>query len=854
MSFELSIEGFEDFALLVKRFDGKEGISKLFRFDVDAAVSVVPPTDPAEPAPPPVRSDFQNSDDLVGTRAVFRFAIDEDQLRWVHGVVARVTKLDQTSRAGDLYRFRIVPSLWKRKHHLTSRVFQGRTVPGIAAKLLGRQDPPITLPGMPAVAEAPWPGELALQHTYPVREYAVQYRESDYDYFKRILAEEGIYWYFKRTTDATLSGGEVDLLDNVVMADGTTYPSPSRDVPVLKEYRTGLQGHRYTRLETFEPAVRFKSNAALLRDYDFGRPQRPLEAEVVVGGFAKDVRPDLAIRSEDIRVYEHRGEYLIPDVTDERVGRQLEQQRRHVHLTRGKSDAAHLQPGYRFKVEHIVDGERDVSDDYVVTHLRHRGQIETDAAGDRPEYQNDFECVPASVPYRPKRPKPRVVQVTESALVVGKEEGSVYTDEHGRIRVQFHWDLEGNTDERSTTWLRVLQGWSGASYGLQFIPRVGMEVMVTFLGGDPDSPVVLGAVYNRTHPHPFHLPTAGDIEVTRNQALRSGLRTSSYPGGSGFNELSFDDAAGAEQVYIHAERDLDEVVKRNQSSLVGKSQTIEIGENQTNRVVENQAETVGGRAERKVGGDEAIDVKGNRSSAVGGTEALTIDKERRVRIGVNDSVEVGGRSTTRVMDDLAVRADGSLVTLVGQAAEPRGYALRVEGTTDISSADMLELVSEKGIRLRCGNSVVEIMPDSIDLLSPNVNIRSANAEIVTKEDKVGFFAKAEASFKVGSLFEVSCELGASLAIDTNLAGKGGQISWAKPKGDSGSQDKEEKKPTVIELADASGKPLAYRRFILVYDGGAERSFVLDKDGKCEVRGDVDPIGIRFPELVDPHSA
>ncbi|MFO0618113.1 MAG: type VI secretion system tip protein TssI/VgrG [Polyangiaceae bacterium] len=867
-TFKLAIQGFSE-TLTVQRFRGTEGLSKLFRFDIEAAVDA---------------SDFHRRADLIGTSAVFGFAGDASDARQIHGVIARATRTDRTTPQGRVYRFRLVPHLWKRKHHLTSRVFQDKTVPEIVAELLANRDVSIKAlartsstsdtAGKTSAVDRTWQAlRTTLGEDYPKREYAVQYQESDYHFLKRILAEEGIYFYFERTADPTVPSyddsragklddqSEFDQLDVLVLADGAGYPSAFAATPVLTDDATGLQKGGDV-IASFEPASRFKSDAVLLRDYDFERPQQVLEAESArdpaesaIGSLQPFERKDEDIRRARFhRVYEHRGEYLVPDVSEARTRRQLEQQRRNALRGTGRSAARHLMPGYRFKVQlGISHNLPELTEDLVVTRIEHRGHIPEHSALTDTVYTNEIEFVPASVPYRPKRPKPRTIQVTESATVCGKEDGSVYTDEYGRIRVQFHWDLEGGMNEQSTTWLRVVQGWSGAAYGLQFIPRVGMEVMVSFLGGDPDSPVVLGAVYNRTHPHPFRLANPDDA-LGHGQPLRSGIRTQSYPGGAGFNELSFEDTSGAEQLFLHAARDLDTVVKRNQSTQIARSQIVDVGENQTNRVVENRAESIGGRSERTVGGDETNAVKGNRSTAIGGVEALSVERERRVKIALDDRADVGGRSESYVRDDVALRTDGNHVTLVGTAAAPRGYALRVEGTTDVSSADLLEVVSLKGIRLRCGNSVIEVMPDSIDLLSPSVNIRSANAEIVTKEDSVNVFAKAQAKFDVGTSLGVWCELGASFEVGAVLQGKGDQIKFDKPSSDGDSKKRDEKPPTIIELADPDGKPLAYRRFVLVFKNGAERSFVLDADGRCEIRGlEEDGVTIRFPELVDPCS-
>ncbi|MFO0618654.1 MAG: type VI secretion system tip protein TssI/VgrG [Polyangiaceae bacterium] len=843
---------YQEASLAVHRFTGKEGISKLFKFDVEFEVrepaSAVAARLAHDAASQPNDVGDPNDVDgrVVGRPAIFTFGDDAASLRSVHGVVSRVRRVERTGANGPVFAVRLVPHLAMRRHELASRVFQHLSVPEIVAELLTK------VPHGGYVQEL----ETELVGTYTPREYVVQYRETDYDFVKRILAEEGIYWYFRRETDPTPPGGtstradpvHSDPLDVMVLADGAGYAAIQSPAPRLE--RPSRDNRSRARLDAFEPAGRTSPQSVLLREYDFERPARSMEA------FAK--RPSARVDRVDAvgpgdphvdspRVYEHESDGLVPEATFERAARRLEQHQRGVYRARGRSGARHLMPGYRFQASALEPTVGDAPEEFVATRVEHRGVTPEFGGGDE-SYSNEFEAVPAVVPFRPKRPERRIAQVLESAVVTGRDDGSVYADEFGRIRVQFHWDLDGPMNEHSTAWLRVMQGWSGAAFGLQFIPRVGMEVMVSFLGGDPNCPVVLGAVYNRTHPLPFAAGASPDGSALGSN-LRSGIRTASYPGGNGFNELSFEDLAGNEQVYLHAQRDFDAVVRRNQSLSVERCQHVEIGESQTCHVKDRRAERIDGSAERCVGGDERDEIKGGRATTVDGSDVLAVGKERRVRVGVDDRLEVEGRQSSWVKGDRFIRTNGNAVVVVGSADAPRGCAARIEGTADISASRLIDLSSETGIRLRCGQSVIEIMPSSIDILSPAVRVRSANAEIETKEGQVSVYAKSQVTASSGQRIELASELGGRLALDAGYAAEGERVSFDRPAPKAATTEDGEEPVTTIVLKDAGGQPLPTRRFVLVLEGGAERSFVTDERGECEVRGLSGEAHIHVPDLV-----
>ncbi len=277
-------------------------------------------------------------------------------------------------------------------------------------------------------------------------------------------------------------------------------------------------------------------------------------------------------------VYEHHGPFLFPKwafAADE-APRILRQKRRRASIGEGEGGCSDASPGHRFALADHPAPQLDAP--YVLTRVEHRGELHPKEGAWR-VYWNTFECVPAEMTYVPPRPKRKSVQVTLTAMVVGPSSEEIYVDEKGQIKVQFHWDRDGKYDENSSCWIRVMQPWGGAGWGVQFIPRVGMEVVVGFEGGDPDKPMVLGSLYNGTHPSPFQLP--GD-------KTRSGWRTQSSLGGNGYNELSFEDRAGDEEVHLHAQRNLREVVRNDHSTGVGHDRTLQVGR--------HLAEDVRGRA------------------------------------------------------------------------------------------------------------------------------------------------------------------------------------------------------------------------------------------------------------------
>ncbi len=323
---------------------------------------------------------------------------------------------------------------------------------------------------------------------------------------------------------------------------------------------------------------------------------------------------------------------------------------------------------------------------HVVTGVVHEGHAAR-VAGEGPTYENRFACVPGSLTPRPPRPRRKVRTVTETALVVGPEGSEIHTDEHGRVRVHFHWQRaanasdpghtgstkdEGAAGDHAACWARVAEPWAGASWGTQWIPRVGMEVLVSFLGGDASRPVVVGCLRNATHPAPFVLP--------RDKAT-SGIRTHSTPGGDGYNELSFHDEKGAEVVGLRAERDFAVLTQHDATSVIGHDQRTAVANDRQTTIGRDDTLEVGQRLTTTVAGSARQEMSDQTiAHATGGGAGMTLS-------GGNASLQTKGNISLRAGGDIAIDAAGNItITAGGTVTVQAAGALSVSGATVTAEA------------------------------------------------------------------------------------------------------------------------------------------------------------------------
>jgi type VI secretion system secreted protein VgrG len=561
---------------------------------------------------------------LLGADCALVFARDGVEGRSLCGVVERVEDLGEVNHR-QFVRLEVAPAFALLGYGRNSRIWQHMSVRDIVRKVL-------------QVGLADYGRTFDFAQTIRgdrVRDYCVQYSESDHAFVRRLLEEEGMAYIYVHDTEAKL--------ETLTLRDASSqYPKLDEAViPVIDHDSTEAN---IESISSIASARTLTVTSVLRRDYRWGSPREMLTEPK--GGVDE--------RQRDRRIYQHQHRRYVRDDLVERASDVLAAERVHAQTLFGKGNVSTFMPGVRFT---LFNGASDLDGNYLLTSVKHLYTDNEEAGG---TYHNEFACIPADTEYRPRQrtPKPRV-HGPHTATVVGDEE--IHTDEHGRIQVQFHWEETPSFATGASGWIRCAQSWAGPGWGIQFIPRVGMEVIVEFIEGNPDRPLVIGCVYNGLNEVPFALPQ---------HKTQSGLQTRSSPNSDGYNMLRFEDAAGHESIKLRAQRDLTEVVLNEHSTRVGA--------NQTNHVGCDQCETVCGK------------------------QTLTVRKNRRVTIDGSQSVTISG----------AQPEDGV-----------SGSKLNIVGDYKVDVSQTVEVQAPIHIRLTCGNSSLTLEPDQITLICGNSSLR-----------------------------------------------------------------------------------------------------------------------------------
>jgi type VI secretion system secreted protein VgrG len=654
--------------------------------------------------------------------------------------------------------------------------------------------------------EAGIAARFQLLHEHPVRDYCTQYDESDLRFVTRLLAESGIYFHFHagpplgraREAAAPIPGDTLILGD-----DAAFYPALGVESLYFQVARETARP-RADQITRFALRTRVRANAAHVRDYDPLRPTLPLDSKAesswpFAGGERSEGR---------LEIYDHHGPALFPrwGGAGEEASRMLRQERREAALADGDSGCPDLAPGCRFVLRDHPAAHLDRP--YVVTRVEHRGRSH---AGPGEEiYENSFACAPAEVAFIPRRPKRRCVQVSLTATVVGPPGEEIHVDPLGQIQVQFPWDREGQGRDGSSCWIRTMHPWAGAGWGAQFIPRVGMEVVVVFEGGNPDKPMVLGALYNGTHPPPYVLPR---------EKTRSGFRTRTSPGGGGGNELSFEDAAAGEQVYLHAQRDLDEVVQRRH--------TTRVYEDQENDVRGEQRNSVGGDQRERIGGDRHGEIRGHQTERVGGDRALQVDGDQETTVDGNREIHVRGTSAEVVRGDAtlayhdgrALFIEGHATTLVGTHGDHGKSDFHVFGDHVMGAEGHLTLTAKKSLTLQCGDSVLALTPEILKMGAAFLALAGRDgATLRGKGPALSLVDEAELVGKTVKIFSQGASV--ELGDDAHLRGRKVLVNCdtAKPAEVEEATGRRKTKPLELKLSDVDFVPYPDKAYKLLVDG------------------------------------
>lgn len=666
--FDFAVDGV-DCQFQIVQLTGREGISELFHFDLTMTTSNA-------------ELDF---DSVVGADATLTVSGSESHNREIRGIVSRFEQGEQGERI-VAYRATMVPKAWRLEHCSNCRIFQAKTVQEIVTQLLDD-----------AGLEEDTDYRFAFTDEYDPREYCVQYRETDWSFICRLLEEEGFGYFFEYSDDGKgLVFFDSDSVYQPLLGGGT--------MPFLPD--TGaLMGEE--RVISFQVAQQIRPGGVRLRAHNFEQPDMSLEVNVA------------AERDATLELYDYPGNYTEEDAGTTQAQRRLESVQTFAMTGDGESWAHRLTPGFLMSLQgHPRDS---FNRDYLITSVEHFGfepnvdaSDEDNSAEELPRYSNRFQCIPAEVPYRPQALTPRpTIGGAQTAVVVGSSGNDIETDQYGRIKVQFHWDRLGESDENSSCWLRVAQPIAGTGWGTWTVPRVGQEVVVAFLEGDPDRPLVTGTVYHAVNATPYTLPDDKTISTIKSQTYQ----------GEGFNELRFQDLADSEEIYLHAQKDLTIKVLNDRSTTIDHDDVETVTNDQTSTVTGNQTLSVEKDRERTVTGKETVTVEGERSVSIGADDTY--------RVGGNLAVAVSGNQSREVTGNDTESTDGDVSTTVGGSHE-----LSITGDTTVTAAANstenveLEKTIEAGTKivLVCGSGTVTLDSDgNITVEGSSLTLKSSGA-------------------------------------------------------------------------------------------------------------------------------
>jgi type VI secretion system secreted protein VgrG len=670
---------------------------------------------------------------LLGTDVTVEIDLPEDRgTRYVHGLVSEIA---HTGRSGAYvtYSATLRPWFWFLSRAAGCRIFQQMTVPDIIKKVFADR-------GFSDY-------KASLKASYRKWEYCVQYRETDFNFLSRLMEQEGIYYFFEYE----------DGKHTLVLADAL---GAHKSLPEYAEIPYYPPSDNVVREEhVFEWALKksvrtgkFSSTA-----FYFIEPKSTLDVSESIAASHPHAKYEF---------FDYPGEHYKKADGDRYAKVHMEELAAQHERVTGQTDALGLFPGGLFTLKKYPRG--DQNREYLIVSTRHHlsiGGYEAATDGDELEYNCNFEAMPSAVPFRTERltPKP-VMQGPQTAIVVGKSGEEIDTDEYGRVKVQFKWDRDGKKDEKSSCWVRVAQVWAGGQWGGMAIPRIGQEVIVDFIEGDPDRPIVTGRVYNADNMPPYELP---------GNKTRSTIKSRSTKGAAAdnFNEIRFEDKKGEEEFYVHAEKDHNLVVENNQTITVGDSKkdpgdrALAVHNDEGIKIGRDRSLQVGRDKRENVGRHKSIDVKGNHGEGVGGNMTITVAKSLTETValnyaesvgaameltvggalaetvGANRAQTIGNNSSSDVANNLTVKVGKNFAETVGEnytAEVTKDASMKVGGmfkneiTKEYSvNAKKLQFVAGDEITIKTGSAEITMKKNGdITIKGNKINIKGSGDVIV----------------------------------------------------------------------------------------------------------------------------
>jgi type VI secretion system secreted protein VgrG len=690
--------------LLFHRMRAREQMSTPFEYHVDLLS---------------VKRDI-NLDDMLGKNVTVKLALADDSTRFFNGYV---TRFAQGGSLGRYTRYFAVvhPWLWFLTRTSDCRIFQDMTVPDIIKTVFG--DEPTN------------DFKLELTSSYRKWTYCVQYRETDFNFVSRLMEEEGISYYVKHT----------DGHDTVVLTDSTGKHAPTPGYEKIS-YISPEQVSRpeLEHITSWDFTREIQPGVYVHDDYDLERPSVDLKTKKVL---TRTYSPS------DYEVYDYPGHYVQKAHGEQYAGVRIDELGSQFETSRAVTNAKGASVGSLFTLEDYPREEQNrehliLAADYDLEFSDYEAMPEDAVTS----YRCSFVSMSSEQQFQPRRTTPKpFVQGPQTAVVVGPGGDEIYTDKYGRVKVQFHWDRLGKNDQNSSCWIRVSSPWAGKAWGAISTPRIGQEVIVDFLEGDPDQPIITGRVYNAEQMPPYELPA---------NKTQSGIVTRSSLGGSpdNFNELMFEDKKGSELVYLRAEKDYTNAVENDEVRWVGHDKWTEVDNDETNHIYHDRTETVdndetitihGNRTEEvdkdetitihmnrteTVDKDEDITISGHRSISVSKTETATVTMQRSHTVGINETITVGAAQEITVGGVQAITVGGKQTTTVGatQSTSVAGSrTVKAGGSQQVTvGKTALMTVGKDEERKVTDNRTVNIGKDDLLKVGKNLLIEAGDAILI----------------------------------------------------------------------------------------------------------------------------
>ncbi|MCM8534121.1 MAG: type VI secretion system tip protein VgrG [Lentisphaeraceae bacterium] len=607
---------------MLYHFQGSESLGNLFEYDLDL-----------------YSEDYNISfDAIVGQNVTVRLERTNAKTRYFNGYVSDFQMVQSKANLAA-YKAKVVPWLWFLKNSADCRIFQEMSIPDIIKQVFrdhGFSD-----------------FEESLSGTYKPVEYCVQYRETAFNFVSRLMEEQGIYYFFKHE----------DGKHSLVLCDSGSAHSPAADYKsiVYRPYESANVMYECIRSFNWQKVVQPGNFAQV--DYDFKAPAKDLMTSSTISR---------SHNNSDFEVFDYPGRYT--EYADGETYSKVRIEELHTsHETiTFETDSRGIEAGCLFDLtEYPRD---DCNKPYLITAASFK--IESDSFGTKGtggeiDFACHFQAIDSKTAFRPQRKARKTfVQGPQTAIITGKAGEEIWTDEHGRVKVQFHWDRESKADENSSCWIRVSQLWAGKKWGAMYIPRIGQEVIVEFLEGDPDKPIITGRIYNGTNKPPYDLPA---------EKTKSTIKSNSSKGGAGFNEIRLEDKKGEEQIFIHAEKNEDVRVKNDSMEWIGNDRHLHVINNQHELVDIDKHSHVKGDRFTQIVGDDNVTVKGDYNEKTTGTYSLDVGSDIFQKSGSNIGVEASSNIHIKAGTNIVIEAGVKISLKVGGNfvdISPAGVAIK----------------------------------------------------------------------------------------------------------------------------------------------------------------------------------